>query len=119
MSENNAKEELKILNANLGNLYKAQPDLMGAFNSVISEASKEGTLSPKIKELMAIAISIAMRCEGCVIFHLNKALKFGVTREEVAETISVAIEMGGGPSSVYGAKALMILTNRLNTLRTH
>lgn len=108
MPENNAKEELKNLNTNLGNLFKAQPDLMGAFNSVISIASQEGSLSPKIKELMAIAISIAMRCEGCIIFHLNKALKFGVTREELAEAISVAIEMGGGPSSVYGAKALKI-----------
>ena len=56
---------------------------------------------------MAIAIAVATRCEGCIVFHVRSAIKHGATREELADTIGVAIEMGGGgPAAVYGADAL-------------
>ena len=55
---------------------------------------------------MALSISICIRCEGCIAYHMNKAIEAGASREEVVETITVAVEMGGGPSTVYGAKAL-------------
>jgi AhpD family alkylhydroperoxidase len=87
-------------------LYKAAPDTMAAFQGVMKAASKEAALSSKVKELMAVAISIADRCEGCIIFHVQNAIRHGASREELADTISVAIEMGGGPAKVYGAKAL-------------
>jgi AhpD family alkylhydroperoxidase len=70
------------------------------------EATKGGTLEPKIKELMALAISIVQGCEGCIAFHTRAAHKKGATRDEVLETIAVAVEMGGGPAAVYGAEAL-------------
>lgn len=87
-------------------LYKAAPETMRAFQGVMRTAGKDGALSAKTKELMALAIGIGARCEGCVVFHVHNAIKHGATREEVVETIAVSIEMGGGPATVYGAKAL-------------
>lgn len=88
------------------NLYKTVPDVMRSFQGLMSAVSKEGALSVKIKELMALAVAISSKCEGCLVFHVQNAIKHGASREEVAETIAVSIEMGGGPSTVYGGKAL-------------
>ena len=87
-------------------LYKAIPETMTAFQGLMKAASKDGALSAKTKELMALAIAIATRCEGCIVFHVHNAIRRGAARAEVAETIAVAVEMGGGPATVYGGKAL-------------
>lgn len=87
-------------------LSKEAPRLMRAFGQVMTEATRSGALDTKVKELMALAISIAVGCEGCIAFHTRASNRKGATREEVLETIGLAIEMGGGPATVYGAKAL-------------
>jgi AhpD family alkylhydroperoxidase len=71
-------------------------------------ASKDGVLTGKVKELMAVAISIAIHCEGCTIFHVQGAIRHSATRQELAETITVAVGMAGGPATVYGANALAL-----------
>lgn len=88
------------------NLFKASGDTMRAYRGLMEAATKDGALDPKTKELMALAISISVRCDGCIVYHTRAAIKHGATREEVADTIGVAVEMGGGPSAVYGAEAL-------------
>ena len=87
-------------------LYKAAPEAMTAFQGLMKSVSKDDALPAKTKELMALAIGIAMRCEGCIVFHVHNAIRHGATRNEVAETIAVTVEMGGGPATVYGGKAL-------------
>ena len=77
-----------------------------AFSTLADTAITNGSLSPKIKELIALAIGISGRCDGCIGFHTSAAIRHGAIREEVLETIGVAIYMGGGPSYVYGAQAL-------------
>ena len=72
----------------------------------MEEATKDGALDSRTKELMALAIAIAAPCEGCIVYHVRAAKKKGASREQVAETIAVAIEMGGGPATVYGGEAL-------------
>jgi AhpD family alkylhydroperoxidase len=57
---------------------------------------RNGVLSKKTKELMALSISIVTKCEPCMEWHLDQALQHGATDEEIYETIDVAIEMGGG-----------------------
>jgi AhpD family alkylhydroperoxidase len=79
---------------------------MEAFRGLIKAAGTDGALGHKQKELIALAIGIAIRCEGCIVFHTRACLKLGVTRAELLEMIGVAVEMGGGPSSIYGAEAL-------------
>ena len=67
---------------------------------------KEGALTVKEKECIALGIAVAVRCEGCIEAHVRNIINLEVSRDEVAEIVSVAVLMGGGPSTVYGAKAL-------------
>jgi AhpD family alkylhydroperoxidase len=88
---------------------EAPGDTFGAFGKLHKEALAEGVLSARVKELMCVAIGITVRCDGCLAFHVHGALRAGATRKEVVETIGVALMMGGGPSSIYGARALEAL----------
>jgi AhpD family alkylhydroperoxidase len=88
-------------------LFKAAPGPMRAYRGLMEEATKPGQIDAKTKELMALAIAIATRCEGCIVYHVRAAAKHGASREHVVETIAVAVEMGGGPAAVYGAEALV------------
>ena len=82
------------------------PEVGKAFQQLAAAATAEGALDTKTKELIALAIGITARCDGCVAFHAGAAVRHGANREEVLETIGMAIYMGGGPSLVYGAQAL-------------
>lgn len=87
-------------------LHKAIPDTMKAFSGLANAASADGALDPKTKELIAIAIAVTARCDGCIAFHVRAAIKYGASREEVAETVAMGVYMGGGPSMIYGAETL-------------
>lgn len=100
---------LKDLQRRLGKLGGAIGPQMKAFNELHKASGADGALSAKIKELMSLSSSICLRCEGCILFHLNAALKAGASREEIAETIGVAVQMGGGPAVIYGSLALEAL----------
>lgn len=105
-SDNPFRSKLQRHKKEAGGLFKAAPEQMRAFNSLMVAASKEGAVSARHKELTALAIAIAMRCEGCILHHVDAARRHGAQREEVIEIICVAVEMGGGPATVYGATAL-------------
>jgi AhpD family alkylhydroperoxidase len=90
----------------VGSLREVAPETMKAFAGLATEATASGVLDTRIKELMALAISIAVHCDGCVAYHAKMAHKNGASRDEVAETIALAIYMGGGPAAVYGADGL-------------
>ena len=94
------------LTASVGRLRKGIPETMKGFAAMRSAAHADGCLEPKTKELIAIAISVAVRCDGCIASHTKAAEKSGASREEVLETLSMAVLMGGGPSVVYAAQAL-------------
>ena len=94
------------IDAGAAALFKAAPEPMRGLRSLMEAAAAPGALDSKTKELMALAIAVATRCEGCIVYHARAAHRLGAGREEVAETIGVALEMGGGPAAVYGAEAL-------------
>ena len=94
------------VDARAANLFKAAPETMRAYRGLMEAVSTDGALDAKTKELMALAIGIALRCDGCIVYHARAAQRHGANREEVADSISVAVELGGGPSAVYGAEAL-------------
>ena len=94
------------LNTSVGLLSKGIPETMRGFAAMRSAAHADGCLEPKTKELIATAISVAVRCDGCIAGHTKSAEKYGASREEVLETLSMAVLMGGGPSVVYAAQAL-------------
>lgn len=88
---------------------KESPKVMQAFAKLHESSFADGVLSSKIKELIALAIGISVRCDGCISYHVHDALEAGATREEIVETIGVAILMGGSPAVVYGSQALKAL----------
>ncbi|MFO0830116.1 MAG: carboxymuconolactone decarboxylase family protein [Phycisphaerales bacterium] len=77
------------------------PDIGKAFAPFFKELMKDGALSAKEKELIAVGISVATRCEPCIYSHVEKALKHGATSAQVMEAAGVAVLMGGGPSYTY------------------
>jgi AhpD family alkylhydroperoxidase len=85
-----------------------------AFGEVERLAFKDGVLSKKTKELMAAALSIDKNCQSCMEWHIHEAIKAGATEEEVLETIGVAIEMGGGPATVFSRFAVEALEYHLS-----
>lgn len=100
------REQLLALTRELGSEI---PNVVGPFSQLHKAALASGALEPKVKELMAIAISITTHCEGCISFHVHDALKAGASRKEVLETVGLAVLMGGGPAMTFGCKALEAL----------
>jgi AhpD family alkylhydroperoxidase len=97
---------LRDLVAELG---REVPGPLSGFARTHAAAVTDGALDPFVKELMALAIAICIHCEGCIAYHVHDALAAGATREQVAETIGVAVMMGGGPAAIYGGHALEAL----------
>jgi AhpD family alkylhydroperoxidase len=108
MSEPTSKyrDLTQSVSAGLSTLRTSTPEVMKSFNDLGQSATASGVLDAKTKELIALALSIASRCDGCVAYHARRVSELGVERAEVVETIGVAIQMGGGPSMVYGGEAL-------------
>ena len=82
-------------------LRTVMPDLLKGFASLHLAAMKPGALTVMEKELIALSIGLAVRCENCIYSHIHAALKAGATREHVLETAAVAVLMQGGPSYTY------------------
>ena len=87
-------------------LTKGIPEAMAGFAQLGKGAYADKVLSRKYKELIALALGVAARCDGCVAYHARKVADLGATREEVLEVLGVCVQMGGGPSMVYGGEAL-------------
>jgi AhpD family alkylhydroperoxidase len=79
---------------------------MKAFGDLGRAATAEGALDKKTMELIALALSVAVPCDPCIGFHTQTPAKLGATRQEVDETLGVAICMGGSPSLMHAASAI-------------
>lgn len=90
----------------LASLRTSAPDVMKAFSDLGRAATSDGALDKKTKELIALALSVAARCDPCIGFHTKALVALGATRQEVDETLGVAVYMGGGPSLMYAASAI-------------
>jgi len=106
MMKTNYIEMHKSLEERLAQLGSKIPGPMSGFARLHKKSVEEGALSSKVKEMMALAISIVVGCEGCIAYHVHDAVAAGATRQELLETIGVGILMGGGPGSIYAAHAL-------------
>lgn len=102
----NYPEMITALTKGMRDMHQGIPKVMQGFGALADNAKAAGVLDAKTKELIALGISIALRCDGCIGFHTRGAIRLGTSREEFMEMIGVAVMMGGGPSTVYGAWAL-------------
>ncbi len=90
----------------VGHMREAAPEIARAFGGMFQKLMGEGALSVREKELMALCIGLAVRCESCIYSHIEKALKSGATREQVLEAAGVVVMMQGGPGYVYLPKVV-------------
>lgn len=94
------------LNSVLSKLRKEIPDTVSGFGQMSKAVAGDGALSKKHKELIAMGIGIAARCQGCLTFHAKALVAMQCSRAEFLEMLQVAIYMGGGPSLMTAAEAL-------------
>ncbi len=83
------------------------PEVLKGFGALTQAAHTDGALDKKTKELIALAIGVSLRCDGCIGYHTQTLVKLGATRKEIAEMLGVVVQMNGGPGMVYAADALM------------
>jgi AhpD family alkylhydroperoxidase len=91
----------------LGTLRNGIPDVMKGFGDMARAATRDGALDRKTKELIALALGVAAHCDACIGFHVQALVKLGVSRGELEEALGMAIYMGGGPSAMYAANAML------------
>ena len=104
--DKNYTEITRRISAELKKLRRDIPETMQGFSALAKAATSDGVLDKKTKELIALAIGIATRCDGCIGFHTEALVRLGATRKEVEETLGIAVYMGGGPSLMYAADAI-------------
>ena len=96
----------RTVSQNLSSLRTSTPGVMKAFGELGRTATAPGVLDSKTKELIALALGVAARCDACIGFHTQALVKLGASRQEVDEALGVATYMGGGPALMYAANAV-------------
>ncbi|MBS0561967.1 MAG: carboxymuconolactone decarboxylase family protein [Proteobacteria bacterium] len=91
---------------NLAVLRADLPAVTKGFSELARAATEPGALDKKTKELIALALGVAARCDACIGFHVQTLVKLGATKAEVEEALGMAVYMGGGPSLMYAANAV-------------
>lgn len=94
------------VSSSLAKLRADIPDTTRGFSTLAQAATREGALDKKTKELIAMALSVAARCDPCLGFHAEALVKLGCSREEFEDMLGMCIYMGGGPSLMVAAQAL-------------
>lgn len=106
MGSKSFKQITRDINQALSTFRKEANETMAGFGTMANAAMAPGVLSELQKELIALAIGVTSRCDGCIGFHVKALVRLGVTREQLNETLAVAVYMGGGPALMYAAEAL-------------
>jgi AhpD family alkylhydroperoxidase len=90
----------------VGDLARLSPDTVKGYGTLGNAGQKTNHLDAKVRELISLAVAIALRCDGCITVHADAARKLGATKEEVAEALGVAVAMNAGAAIVYSTRAL-------------
>ena len=99
--EQSVQDFFKDFHQNNQKVGKYIPDTFRAFMGMHDSVIKDGAVSKKHKELIAIGIAVSSRCKPCIYLHTQAAVQAGATVEEIFEAASVAVLMGGGPSFTH------------------
>ncbi|WP_229120985.1 carboxymuconolactone decarboxylase family protein [Halapricum desulfuricans] len=85
--------------------FAGEADSIESFMGFVHNAESGGALDAKTKELMSLALGVTLRCEDCIVWHLDAALEAGATEAEIVEALEIAVVMGGGPALMYATEA--------------
>ncbi|MDH7576826.1 MAG: carboxymuconolactone decarboxylase family protein [Bacillota bacterium] len=106
---NETQAVLSQLQEGQAQMARYLPGILEQFHALARSISQERTLTPKFKELIAVAVAVAIRCQPCIAHHVKRALEQGATTAEILEACSVAVMMGGGPSIAYSSYVVKAL----------
>ncbi|MFC1677342.1 carboxymuconolactone decarboxylase family protein [Planctomycetota bacterium] len=98
---NEAQQFYEKFKVDMGKMQEQIPDTMNDFFSMFSGIMKDGAISVKEKELIALGIAVAQPCVPCIRLHVQKSLAAGATKEQILEAASVAVMMAGGPGLTH------------------
>src|SRR5271169_2485408 len=99
----NYRAEVKV---RVGELGKLAPEAIKGYVALSTSGTKAKHLDAKTRELISLAVAVTTHCDGCIASHVEAAIAAGVTREEIAEALGVAITMNAGAALVYSARTL-------------
>lgn len=106
MSQETFSEKYERIRVLVADLYSENPGTISGYTILHQKSLDDGALSRKTKELMALGMAITANCDGCIAYHVHDALRAGASRDELKETLGVAVLMGGGPAMIYACEAL-------------
>jgi AhpD family alkylhydroperoxidase len=90
----------------------ANPELVKAYAGLHHANSKSAHLDAKTRELIALAVSVTLRCDGCINAHTDAAVKAGATKEEMIDAMGMAIMVNAGATMVYSARMIDALDSK-------
>jgi AhpD family alkylhydroperoxidase len=90
----------------LGDLGRMSPDTLRGYRMLSDAGAKTGHLDAKTRELIALAVAVSVRCDGCIVVHADAALKNGASREEIVEALGVAVSVNAGAALIYSTRVL-------------
>ncbi len=99
-------EYRKELALGVGTLTQLNPDMVAGYRAMSAAGKQVGGLGDKVRELIALAVAVTTRCDGCIAVHTAAALKAGASQEELAEALGVAISVNAGSALVYSARVM-------------
>lgn len=94
------------LNAAIGEIGKLSPGTVKGYLGLADAGKQTNHLDAKTRELIALAVAVTTRCDGCITVHTAAAVEAGATREEVAEALGVAVALNAGAALVFSARTL-------------
>ncbi|MDR3490343.1 MAG: carboxymuconolactone decarboxylase family protein [Bradyrhizobium sp.] len=94
------------LAAGVKEIGQLSPDTIKGYVALSSAGQKTDRLGAKVRELIALAVAVTLRCDGCITVHTDAAIKCGATREEIAEALGVATNVNAGAALVYSARVM-------------
>jgi len=99
-------EYRKQLAVGVKEIGQLSPDTIKAYIELNSAGQKKNLLGAKTRELIALAVAVTLRCDGCITVHTEAAIKNGATKEEIAEALGVATTVNAGAALVYSARVM-------------
>ncbi|WP_139339652.1 carboxymuconolactone decarboxylase family protein [Bacillus dakarensis] len=114
---NDTEAALYEFKSGLGTFTQKMPDIAQHFNAFTEACFKEGTLSQKQKQLIALGISVFSQDEYCMIYHTKGCLDQGATEEEILEAVGVSAAFGGGAAMSQTVTLIQECLSDLNQMK--
>jgi AhpD family alkylhydroperoxidase len=96
----------KQLGGRIGELGRLTPDTLRGYQTLSGAGAKTNHLNEKTRQLISLAVAVTTRCDGCIVFHTEAALKAGATKDEISEALGVAVAMNAGAALIYSTRVL-------------